>query len=93
MAALTLTEVKNYLRVDVTADDAEIQDLMDSAEQYVTNAGVTVDYSNRLTARAVKLYCAWLYDHRADDTPEPPALALTLEQLRHATGSMTEGSE
>lgn len=89
---LTLQEVKKYLRVDGSTDDDVIEDLMLAAEQYMTNAGVTVDYTNRLTALCVKLYCVWMYDHRADDSDAPPALLLTLEQLRNATGSMTEAT-
>ena len=90
MATLTLTEVKNYLRVDVAADDETIADLMQAAYQYITNAGVTVDYANRLTALCVKMFCAWQYENRGNDAAPPPAMLLVLEQLRHATGSMTE---
>ena len=91
MAALTIAELKTYLRVDGDADDDTIAALMLAAEQYMTNAGVTVDYANRLTGLCVKQFCAWQYDHRGDDSAPPQALTIILEQLRISTDSATAG--
>lgn len=61
---LSVGEVKNYLRVDYDEDDILIQDLIESAEDYLCNAtGKKFTEKNKLAKR----YClALVYDWYKD---------------------------
>lgn len=61
---LSVGEVKNYLRVDYDEDDILIQDLIESAEDYLYNAtGKKFTEKNKLAKR----YClALVYDWYKD---------------------------
>ena len=67
---ITLDEAKNYLRVDFADDDALIQQLIDSAETLVKDAGRLSDeelLSNEKATRIAVLYAiGYLYEHRED---------------------------
>lgn len=63
---ITLTEAKDYLRVDGSYDDALITSLINAAEAYLRNAtGKTFDSTNYLA----RLFCLTLvtewYENRA----------------------------
>lgn len=79
----TLEEVKTYLRVDFSDDDALIQTLMDSALRFVKNVA-RIETDAELTtfadAKAALLYTvAYLYEHR--EQADHRELALTLRAL------------
>ncbi|MBH8605994.1 head-tail connector protein [Thermoactinomyces sp. CICC 10521] len=63
MLTLTLDELKNYLRIDGSEDDSFLTLLIDSAKEYLTNAGVPESDSN-LYKLAVMLYIAMQYENR-----------------------------
>lgn len=79
----SLEEVKTYLRVDFSDDDALIQTLMDSALRFVKNVA-RIETDAELTAftdaKAALLYTvAYLYEHR--EQADHRELALTLRAL------------
>ena len=63
-----LEEVKSYLRVDGYDDDTLILSLQTGAEIYLTNAGITKDYTNDLYVLAVKLLLSHWYENRIIET-------------------------
>lgn len=61
---MTLADVKDYLRVDDDADDTQIQNCINAAEEYITSAVGVYDDAN---PKARLLLCAIVqdfYDHR-----------------------------
>ncbi|MED5042397.1 head-tail connector protein [Geobacillus stearothermophilus] len=91
---VSLDEVKTWLRVDFTDDDALLTTLISAAEQYLKNAtGITYDSTNHLA----KLFCMTLiadwYENRemvgrASDQVRP-ILQSILAQLTYAYGGET----
>lgn len=59
-----LDEVKEYLRIDGTDEDTEIQGLINAAEAYLTNAGVIKDETKELYKLAVKMLVVNWYENR-----------------------------
>jgi uncharacterized phage protein (predicted DNA packaging) len=59
-----LDEVKEYLRIDGTDENVEIQGLINAAEAYLTNAGVIKDETNELYKLAVKMLVVNWYENR-----------------------------
>lgn len=59
-----LDDVKQFLRIDGTDEDAQIVALIDAAETYLTNAGVTKDESNELYKLAVEMLVTNWYENR-----------------------------
>lgn len=59
-----LEEVKAYLKVDGTDEDAEILGLINAAEAYLINAGVIKDETNKLYKLAVKMLVVNWYENR-----------------------------
>lgn len=94
MMIVTLEEVKNWLRVDFSDDDALITTLINAAEGYLKNAtGATFDATNYLA----KIFCMTLiadwYENReligkASDQVRP-ILQSILAQLTYAYGGET----
>lgn len=68
---MDLAEIKAFLRVDGTDEDALIATLQLAAEVYITNTGVTKDYANALYELAVKLLIIHWFDNRAIETTGP----------------------
>ncbi len=67
-AALTLDDVKLYLRVDGVDEDTLIQDLMDGAVSYMQRmTGKVYDPADGVWKMAVKYLCSHWYENR-DDT-------------------------
>jgi uncharacterized phage protein (predicted DNA packaging) len=60
---LSLDELKNYLRIDGSEDDALLTLLVDSAKEYLQNAGVPESDSAQYKL-AVMLYVALHYENR-----------------------------
>lgn len=66
--ALSLDDVKLYIRVDSNDEDALIQDLMEGAIGYLQRmTGKAYDPSDGVWKMAVKYLCAHWYENR-DDT-------------------------
>ncbi len=61
---LELNEIKEYIRVDTDDDDEVLKSLKLSAEEYLKNSGISVDYSNNLYCTAIKMLIANWYDTR-----------------------------
>jgi len=83
---MTLVEVKNYLRVDHTEDDALILSLMDTAKKLVKDVGRMDEQAftvNEETTRQAMLYTiSYLYENR--NTADFHKLTLTLRSLLFA---------
>ncbi|MBN2909151.1 phage gp6-like head-tail connector protein [Polycladomyces sp. WAk] len=60
---LTLDELKTYLRIDGSQDDGILALLIDSAKEYLANAGVP-ESDSKLYKLAVMLYVALHYENR-----------------------------
>lgn len=80
---VTLTEAKNYLRVDSSDDDEFIQTLIRTAEQLVTDVSrLSTDYLvvQGDVVKIAELYAiAYLYEHREE--ADHKELILTLRNL------------
>ena len=80
---VTLTEAKNYLRVDSSDDDEFIQTLILTAEQLVTDVSrLSTDYLvvQGDVVKIAELYAiAYLYEHREE--ADHKELILTLRNL------------
>ena len=80
---VTLTEAKNYLRVDSSDDDEFIQTLIRTAEQLVTDVSrLSTDYLvvQGDVVKIAELYAiAYLYEHREE--ADHKELLLTLRSL------------
>jgi uncharacterized phage protein (predicted DNA packaging) len=83
---MTLTEVKNYLRVDHTEDDSLILSLMDTAKKLVKDVGRMDEKAftvNEETTRQAMLYTiSYLYENR--NNADFHKLTLTLRSLLFA---------
>jgi uncharacterized phage protein (predicted DNA packaging) len=83
---MTLTEVKNYLRVDHTEDDALILSMMDTAKKLVKDVGRMDEQAftvNEETTRQAMLYTiSYLYENR--NNADYHKLTLTLRSLLFA---------
>jgi len=65
MAALTLAEVKNYLRVDFDDDDALIASLMSVADEYLkASVGDLYDNTSERAKTLSLIVISDLYDNR-----------------------------
>jgi uncharacterized phage protein (predicted DNA packaging) len=94
---VSLDEVKTWLRVDFTDDDALLTTLINAAEQYLKNAtGITYDSTNHLA----KLFCMTLisdwYENReligkATDQTRPIIQSI-LTQLTYSYGGDSDES-
>lgn len=83
---MTLIEVKNYLRVDHTEDDALILSMMDTAKKLVKDVGRMDEQAftvNEETTRQAMLYTiSYLYENR--NNADFHKLTLTLRSLLFA---------
>lgn len=81
--SVTLTEAKNYLRVDSSDDDGFIQTLIQTAEQMVTDISrLSEEYlmEQGNVIKITELYAiAYLYEHREE--ADHAELLLTLRSL------------
>lgn len=83
---MTLAEVKNYLRVDHTEDDALILSMIDTAKKLVKDVGRMDEQAftvNEETTRQAMLYTiSYLYENR--NNADFHKLTLTLRSLLFA---------
>ena len=88
---MTLSEVKEYLRVDDSTDDNLIQNLMDAAHSYMDAA--VDDYDAKLEANGENwrrkaelaeklLICDWYEQRLPASRPVSSAVALLIYQLQ-----------
>ncbi len=62
---MDLEELKLYLHADDVEEDVIISGLQLAAEEYLKNAGISVDYSKELYKLAVKILVAHWHENRA----------------------------
>ncbi len=65
---MDLDVIKTFLRVDGNDEDLLIDSLQIGAEIYLTNAGITKDYTSDLYELAIKLLIIHWYDNRMQFT-------------------------
>ena len=80
---ISLDEMKNYLRVDFSDDDALIESLISSAEQLCMDVARITDtdgFREKPTAKIAVMYAvAYLYEHREE--ADHHELTLTLRAM------------
>lgn len=80
---VTLSEMKNYLRVDHDDDDTLLRNIMESAQRICMDVARTEDedvFEEEAAARIAVMYAvAYLYEHRED--ADHHALTLSLRSL------------
>lgn len=80
---VTLSEMKNYLRVDHDDDDTLLRNIMESAQRICMDVTRTEDedvFEEEPAARIAVMYAvAYLYEHRED--ADHHALTLSLRSL------------
>ena len=80
---VTLTEMKNYLRVDFDDDDALLTGIIEASEKLCMDVARTEDaekFASEKNARVAVMYAAaYLYEHREE--ADHRALTLTLRSL------------
>ena len=64
MAAFTLDEVKDYLRVDDDSDDVQITSMMEFAKNYIVGAVGEFDEDDPTAIMLAKAITQDVYDHR-----------------------------
>lgn len=83
---MTLIEVKNYLRVDHTEDDALILSMMDTAKKLVKDVGrmdeQAFTVNEEITRQAMLYTISYLYENR--NNADFHKLTLTLRSLLFA---------
>ena len=83
---MTLAEVKNYLRVDHTEDDALILSMMDTAKKLVKDVGrmdeQAFTVNEEITRQAMLYTISYLYENR--NNADFHKLTLTLRSLLFA---------
>jgi len=78
---LSLEEAKEYLHCDDTTDgDSDIQELIDTAEKYLLNAGCTLNPDDPVAKLAEKMLVNHWYDNR-EPTGSANKLAYGLQYL------------
>ena len=80
---VTLSEMKNYLRVDHDDDDTLLRNIMESAQRICMDVARTEDedvFEEEPVARIAVMYAvAYLYEHRED--ADHHALTLSLRSI------------
>jgi len=60
---MEVDELKEYLKVDGNDLDTVLEGYMAAAETYLTNAGITKDYTNGLYKTVVTVFCGTLLEN------------------------------
>ena len=72
--AVTLLEVKEYLRVGFDDDDTLIENLLQTADSYLVGSiGTNVDKTDNRAKLLVKIYVKDMYDNRGRESENPSA--------------------
>lgn len=79
---LVLAKAKQFLRIDEdnTDEDDSVQDLINSAEGYLINAGCVLNEGDAVAELAIKMLVNHWYNHR-EPTGEAKLLAYGLSSL------------
>lgn len=91
---MTLEELKLFLRIDDAEEDTLVQTLQIAAEEYITNAGITKDYTKELYKLAVKILVSHWYENRTVENygKDVSKIAFTLDvilvQLKYTMGDI-----
>lgn len=92
---VTLTDMRDYLRLDDTANDGILADLIEAAAVYITQTtgmDTTDQASNPLARSAVKMLVATWYDPQGiDATASERAVTEMLKHLPASTGGGVNG--
>lgn len=85
---LELENLKKYPRIEDDDDDETVKSLQRAAEEYLTNAGIKIDYEKELYCLAVKLLVTHWYDNRMitsdkNQTKLPFSLDAIIKQLKY----------
>ena len=88
---MELTELKEFLKIDDTDEDLTVLGLQYAAEEYLSNAGVSKNYSNELYKLGIKLLVSHWYDNRtilgkADKLPF--SIDSIITQLKYTQGDV-----
>ncbi len=62
--AVTVSDVKSYLRIDHTEDDAMLADLLAAAEEYITGLCMDLTPVPTPVEQAIKILTCHFYDNR-----------------------------
>lgn len=65
---MSLEDLKLFLKIDDHEEDALIEGLKLSAEEYLVNAGIRKDYSKELYKLAIKILVSHWYENRSVET-------------------------
>lgn len=92
---VTLTDMRDYLRLDDTANDGILADLIEAAAVYITQTtgmDTTDQAANPLARSAVKMLVATWYDPQGiDATASERAVTEMLKHLPASTGGGVNG--
>lgn len=92
---VTLADMREYLRLDDTANDGILADLIEAAAVYITQTtgmDTTDQASNPLARSAVKMLVATWYDPQGiDATASERAVTEMLKHLPASTGGGVNG--
>ena len=83
--AVTVDDLKNSLRIEITDDDKMLQTYIDTAKDYVTNAvDKNVDFTgyNQFDFAVSLLAQFWYLNRDVDMTKTPYQVVSMIEQLR-----------
>ncbi|WP_195346652.1 head-tail connector protein [Paraclostridium sordellii] len=89
-----LEELKLFLRVDFEDFDTEINEFQKSAEEYLTNAGVTKNYDSSLYKQAIKVLVAYWFERKFNVNIDKSSKVMSwslegiIAQLRGISGSI-----
>lgn len=77
---MELEELRIFLKIDGTDEDITIEGLQLASEEYLSNCGVTKDYTKALYKLATKLLVGHWYENRSV-TGKADKLAFSLESM------------
>jgi len=81
MSILSIEEAREYLHCDETTDDGnDIQELIDTSEKYLLNAGCTLNQGDPIAKLAEKMLVNHWYENR-EPTGSANKLAYGLQYL------------
>jgi uncharacterized phage protein (predicted DNA packaging) len=76
-----LKDIKDYLRVDGSDDDTQVEDLILAADIYLVNAGATRDHGNSLYKLALKILVTQWYENRIPVGEVTAEMAFSLRHI------------
>lgn len=88
---MIINELKEYLKIDSDDEDLTISGLQYAAQEYLSNAGININYEKELYKLAVKLLVSHWYDNRtilgkADKLPF--SIDSIITQLKYTQGDV-----